>query len=135
MRAASIRWLGTAALGLCALGTLGALAASGATGCGGSRPGPAIEEPVVEDPHRLPQPPDACITDHDCDVVDACCRCDEGGKRIAIRVDAVADFMVERGRACAGVTCMPMTSNDPSCTAELVCGNFGRCRLVPPHQF
>jgi hypothetical protein len=126
-----IRWLGAAALGLC---TLGALAASGAAGCGPR--GPAVEEPepVTDDSHRLPQPSDSCITDHDCDVVDACCRCDEGGKRLAIRVDAVADFMVERQQRCAGVRCLPMTSNDPSCTGELHCGNFGRCRLVPPHQ-
>ena len=126
-----IRWLGAAALGLC---TLAALAASGAASCG-SR-GPAVEEPesVTDDSHRLPPPPDNCITDHDCDVVDDCCRCDEGGKRFAIRVDAIADFMVERQQRCAGVRCLPMTSNDPSCTGELVCGNFGRCRLVPPHQ-
>lgn len=130
MRAATIRWLGAAALGL--LCTLGTLAASGSIGCG-SR-GPAIEEPSMEDNHQLPQPPDSCITEHDCDVVDACCRCDEGGKRFAIRVDAIADFMVERQQRCAGVRCLPMTSNDPSCRGELVCGNFGRCRLVPPHQ-
>ncbi len=43
--------------------------------------------------------------------------------------------MVERERVCAGVSCMPVTSNDPSCHGELVCGNFGRCRLVPPHVF
>jgi len=121
-----IRWLPAAALGLAAL------AASGAAGCG--ERAPAVEEPAMDD-HRLPQPPDSCITDHDCDVVDACCRCDEGGKRLAIRVDAIADFMVERQQRCAGVRCLPMTSNDPSCTGELVCGNFGRCRLVPPHQF
>lgn len=123
-----IRWLGAAALGLCTPGTLSALAAAG---CG--ERSPAVEEPVMDD-HRLPQPPDNCISDHDCDVVDACCRCDEGGKRIAIRADAIADFMVERQQRCAGVRCLPMTSNDPSCTGELVCGNFGRCRLIPPHQ-
>jgi hypothetical protein len=130
MTAVTTRWLGAAALGLCTLGTLGALAG---VGCG-SR-GPAIEEPVMDDGHQLPQPPDSCISNHDCDVVDACCRCDQGGKRFAIRTDAIADFMVERQKVCAGVNCLPMTSNDPSCTADLVCGNFGRCRLVPPHQF
>jgi hypothetical protein len=124
MTMASIRWLGAAALAL-------GLSALAAPGCG-SR-GPAIEEPSMED-HVLPQPPDSCITNHDCDVVDACCRCDQGGKRLAIRVDAIADFMVERQQRCAGVTCVQMTSNDPSCRGELVCGNYGRCRLVPPHQ-
>jgi hypothetical protein len=132
MTGAPIRWLATAALAL-GLSTLGVLAASGAAGCGSH--GPAVEEPVMEDSHVLPQPPDSCISIHDCDVVDACCRCDEGGKRLAIRVDAIADFMVERQKRCAGVTCLQMTSNDPSCRGELVCGNFGRCRLVPPHQF
>lgn len=131
MTAAMLRWLGTAAVSLlCTLGTLGALAASGC----GSR-GPAIEEPVMDETPRLAQPPDSCISPHDCDVVDACCRCDEGGKQFAIRVDAIADFMVERQQRCAGVKCVQMTSNDPSCKGELVCGNFGRCRLVPPHQF
>jgi hypothetical protein len=134
MRAPSFRWLGTAALGLlCTLGTLGALAVSAAAGCG-SR-GPAVEEPVMDETPRLAQPPDSCISEHDCDVVDACCRCDEGGKRFAIRVDAIADFMVERQQRCAGVKCLPLTSNDPSCKGELVCGNYGRCRLVPRHQF
>ena len=134
MRAPSLRWLGTAALGLlCTWGTLGALAVSGAASCGPR--GPAIEEPSTDETPQLAQPPDSCINEHDCDVVDACCRCDEGGKRFAIRVDAIADFMVERQQRCAGVKCLPMTSNDPSCRGELVCGNFGRCRLVPPHQF
>jgi hypothetical protein len=104
-----------------------------AAGCG-SR-GPAIEEPVAEDTHQLPPAPDSCITNFDCDVVDACCRCDQGGKRIAIRKDSVAEFMVEREQRCAGVNCLPVTSNDPSCRGELVCGNFGRCRLVPPRPF
>jgi hypothetical protein len=125
--AAPAGWLAAAAL------ALGALAASGAAGCGSRQPG--LEEPVAEDIHQLPQPPDSCINDHDCDVVDACCRCDQGGKRFAIRTDAIADFMVERKQRCAGVTCLQATSIDPSCRAELVCGNFGRCRLVPPRQF
>lgn len=127
MTAALLRWLGTAAVGL--LCTLGAPVVSS---CGPR--GPAIEEPAMDSP-KLTQPPDSCITDHDCDVVDDCCRCDEGGKRFAIRVDAIADFMVERQERCAGVKCLPMTSNDPSCRGDLVCGNFGRCRLVPPRQF
>ncbi len=70
MTAASIRWIGTAALGLCTPATL--------VGCG-SR-GPVVEEPVAEDDHRLPPAPDSCMNHHDCDVVDACCRCDQGGK-------------------------------------------------------
>jgi hypothetical protein len=86
MTAAPVRWLGAAAVGLCALGAGGVLGA--AVACG-SR-GPAIEEPVAEDTHPLPPAPDSCITHFDCDVVDACCRCDQGGKRIAIRKDSVA---------------------------------------------
>jgi hypothetical protein len=71
---------------------------------------------VIDPTPQLPQPPDSCINHVDCDVVDACCRGDAGGKRIAIRKDAVADFMVEREQRCAGVMCAQVTSIDPSCT-------------------
>ncbi|HEX3766658.1 MAG TPA: hypothetical protein VHW23_48520 [Kofleriaceae bacterium] len=110
-----------------------ALTAAAAFGCGSRAP--VIEEPDMNDTYVLPQPPDSCITNYDCDVVDACCRCDQGGKQFAIRKDAIADFMVERDQRCAGVHCIQATSIDPSCNGDLVCGNFGRCRLVPPHIF
>jgi hypothetical protein len=135
MTVASTRWLCAAALGLSMQGMpgmLGALAGVGVIACG-SR-GPVLEEPA-EDTHQLPPAPDTCVTGFDCDVVDACCRCDQGGKRIAIRKDAIAEFMVEREQRCAGVNCPLATSNDPSCRAELVCGNYGRCRLVPVRPF
>jgi hypothetical protein len=133
MTAGSPRGTRAAALAASLLALVGAVAAPG---CGSRGPGPAIEEPSMEDTsHQLPQPPDSCVNVHDCDTVDACCRCDEGGKRLAIRADAVADFMVERQARCAGVQCVQMTSNDLSCKGELVCGNYGRCRFVPPHQF
>jgi len=120
-------WLAAAALAGVVLATTSAI------GCGSRAP--ALEEPVMDDPYTLPQPPDSCVSKYDCDVVDACCRCDQGGKRFAIRTDAIADFMVEREQRCAGAHCIEATSIDPSCTADLVCGNFGRCRLVPHHVF
>jgi hypothetical protein len=115
---APIGWLVAAAL---ALGTPPVLSA---LGCGGS-------QSMADSTPRMPPPPDSCITDFDCDVVDDCCRCDSGGRQIAIRKDAVADFMVERDQRCAGAMCPLMTSNDASCNADLKCGSYGRCRLIP----
>jgi len=70
----------------------------------------------------------ACATDDDCTLVDACCGCARGGKRIALRKDAVATHEARRGEVCAGSTCKDGESTHSSCDAEAVCRD-GQCAV------
>ena len=99
-----------------------ALAALVAIGCGPSAPPP--DKPVMR-----AESADSCTTTDDCDLVDACCGCNAGGKKIAIRKDAVAGFERTRDQRCAGQMCAQMISTDPSCDAEATCGSNGRCQV------
>jgi hypothetical protein len=110
-------WL-AASVACVALGVLGSF---GPLGCGG----------MTEPQPTMRQPPASCMTDHDCDAVPDCCGCDGGGKRFAIRADAVAEYMVARQDHCGAVQCPQTTGIHPSCNAELHCGSYGECRLVP----
>ena len=106
-----------------------AVAASVALGAGcGSTPA------APDQPAPILQPADNCTTADDCDLVDACCGCSAGGKKIAIRKDAVAGFTASHDQRCAGVMCAQMMSQDPSCDAEAICGSRNRCRVAPHMQ-
>ena len=97
--------------------------------CGSSKPAaPPAPKPV--DPNA--PLPDECKVSEDCALVQACCGCNAGGKQIAIRADAVAGFEASREQRCGGQMCAQMISTDPSCDAEAVCGQNGRC-IVAPH--
>jgi hypothetical protein len=109
-------------LGLAGLGTLGA------SGCGAKSPPPS------DKPAPITEPANNCTTSDDCDLVDACCGCNAGGKKLAIRKDAVAGFMASREQRCANVMCAQMISTDPSCDAEAICGSRNRCRVAPHMQ-
>jgi len=85
-------------------------------------------------PAPITAPADSCTTADDCDLVDACCGCNAGGKRIAIRKDAVAGFLATRDQRCADVVCTQMISTDPTCDAEAICGSRNRCRVAPHMQ-
>jgi hypothetical protein len=107
-----------------------ALIALAMSACGGkpaASESPAGPTPVIE-------PPTSCTTADDCDLVDACCGCNAGGKRIAIRKDAVAAFTASREQRCGDVMCAQMISQDPSCDAEAICGSRNRCRVAPHMQ-
>ena len=106
---------------------LGAVVALATVGCGGKPGAPDKPAPVTE-------PATSCTTSDDCDLVDACCGCNAGGKRIAIRKDAVAGFQASRDQRCADVVCAQMISTDPSCDAEAICGSRNRCRVAPHMQ-
>jgi hypothetical protein len=112
-----LAWL-AAGLACVALGVLGAL---GPFGCGS----------MTEAAPTMRQPPADCMTDHDCDVVPDCCGCNGAGRRFAIRRDAVPEYMVARQEHCGNVQCPLAMSIDSSCNAELHCGSYGACRLVP----
>lgn len=113
---------------LAALAAVAALAAPGAAGCGSATPA------TPDRPAPITQPADHCTTADDCDLVDACCGCNAGGKKIAIRKDAVAGFLASREQRCAGVMCAQFISQDPSCDAEAICGSRNRCRVAPHMQ-
>jgi hypothetical protein len=94
--------------------------------CGGPTP--------PDKPAPPGEPGDSCTTADDCDLVEACCGCNTGGKKIAIRKDAVAAFEASRAKRCGGVMCPQFISHDPSCDAEAICGSRNRCRVAPHMQ-
>lgn len=101
-----------------------------AAGCGSSKPAaPPAPAPLGADAPL----PDSCKVSEDCALVQACCGCSAGGKQIAIRADAVASFEAGRPARCGGNMCAQVISTDPSCDAEAVCGQSGRC-VVAPHM-
>jgi hypothetical protein len=102
------------------------LAAVLAIGCGSKAPPPEPSPPAP-----LTELADSCTTADDCDLVDACCGCNAGGKKMAIRKDAVAGFLSTREQRCGDMMCPQVISNDPSCDAEAICGSRNHCRVAP----
>ena len=109
-----------AALASCVLAAL-------AIGCGSSAP-------PADKPVPTTEIADSCTTIDDCDLVDACCGCNAGGRKLAIRKDAIAGFMASREQRCGDVVCAQVISQDPSCDAEAICGSRNRCRVAPHMQ-
>ena len=99
-----------------------------AIGCGSSKPAPTGGGSATPITGELP---DSCKVSEDCELVSACCGCNAGGKQIAIRKDAVAGFEAARPQRCADNMCAQVISTDPSCSAEAVCGQNGRCEVSP----
>ena len=97
--------------------------------CGSSHPanGPATPPPIKE-------AMDNCTADTDCALVEACCGCSAGGRRLAIRADAVASYDASRPQRCANEVCAAEMSTHPSCDAEASCGQNGHCRVAPHMQ-
>jgi len=108
--------------------SLAALSALWAFGCGSSK------APPPDKPVPITEPGTDCTTADECDLVDACCGCNAGGRKIAIRKDAVAGFTASREQRCSDVVCTQMISTDPSCDAEAICGSRNRCRVAPHMQ-
>ncbi|HEY0476013.1 MAG TPA: hypothetical protein VGD37_00730 [Kofleriaceae bacterium] len=115
---------------LVAAGCLAGCLAASLGACGGKPAAPG----APDHPAPITEPADSCTTADDCDLVDACCGCNAGGKRIAIRKDAVAGFQASREQRCTEVMCAQMISTDPSCDAEAICGSRNRCRVAPHMQ-
>jgi len=74
---------------------------------------------------------DTCTKDEECALVEACCGCNAGGRKVAIRADAVADYEKSRPQRCASEVCTQMMSEHLSCDAEAVCGQNGHCKPSP----
>ncbi|MDB4962883.1 MAG: hypothetical protein JWP01_2882 [Myxococcales bacterium] len=115
-------------------GLLAAVTGVLALGCGSSKApattgaGPGSATPLTG------ELPDTCTASEDCELVQACCGCNAGGKQIAIRKDAVAAFEGSREQRCSETMCAEMISTDPSCSAEAICGQNGRCEVAPHMQ-
>ncbi len=77
---------------------------------------------------------DSCSRDEDCTLAEACCGCGAGGRKTAIRVDAVKDYEASRPQRCGGEVCPAVMSTHPSCDAEAICGQNGRCTVAPHMQ-
>lgn len=114
---------------LARLARLAAIAALAAAACGNP---PAADKPAA--PTAPGEPADQCTAAEDCELVDACCGCNAGGKKIAIRKDAVAAFEASREQRCGDTMCAQVISQDPSCDAEAICGSRNRCRVAPHMQ-
>ncbi|MBA3540819.1 MAG: hypothetical protein H0T79_14500, partial [Deltaproteobacteria bacterium] len=70
--------------------------------------------------------------DEDCALVEACCGCNAGGRKVGIRADQVAAYDASRGQRCAATMCAQSISEHPSCNAEPVCRK-GHC-VAQPHM-
>lgn len=96
-----------------------ALLAALALGCG--------QKAVSKPPNAVER--DACSTADDCTLVEACCGCSAGGKRVAIRKDAVAEYDATRPKRCGDSVCTAVMSQHSSCNAEAGC-DAGRCKVM-----
>jgi hypothetical protein len=72
----------------------------------------------------------ACTKDEDCQLVDQCCDCNNGGGRIAIRADQLGHYRDQHAKECGGMVCTAQISTDASCNAEAACHD-GRCTVQP----
>ena len=97
--------------------------------CGSSQPAPTGSKPVQAKAEL-----DQCTQDSDCTLVEACCGCSAGGRRLAIRADAVTDYNASREQRCGGEMCAAVMSTHLSCDAEATCGQNGHCRVAPHMQ-
>ncbi len=77
---------------------------------------------------------DSCTKDEDCVLVEACCGCTAGGRKTAIRADALRDYEGSRAQRCSSDVCPAVMSTHPSCDAEATCGQNGRCTVAPHMQ-
>ena len=93
--------------------------------CGNSKPAPTPgTKPPINAADR-----ESCKAADECTLVEACCGCSAGGKKVAIRKDAVADYDAGRQQRCGSTVCTTVMSDHPSCTAEATC-DAGRCKVM-----
>ena len=86
-------------------------------------------KPDVKGPPPNAADRDTCATAEDCTLVDACCGCTAGGKRVAIRKDAVAEYDATRPQRCGDSVCATVMSDHSSCNAEATC-EAGHCKVM-----
>jgi hypothetical protein len=71
----------------------------------------------------------SCAVAEDCTLVEACCGCTAGGRRVAIRKDAVAEYDASRPQRCSDSACTAVISTHSSCSAEATC-EAGTCKVM-----
>lgn len=94
-----------------------------AIACGSKTPTPDVKKP----PNAADR--DACTSADDCTLVEACCGCTAGGKRVAIRKDAVAEYDATRRERCGDSMCTQVMSTHSSCNAEATC-EANHCKVM-----
>ncbi len=94
-----------------------------AIACGSKSPSTGTKKP----PNAADR--DSCTAAEDCTLVEACCGCTAGGKRVAIRKDAVAEYDSTRRERCGDSTCPQVISTHSSCSAEATC-EANHCKVV-----
>ena len=92
-----------------------------ALGCGQKTAAPSTPPPPVDRK--------SCSAAEDCTLVEACCGCSAGGRRVSIRKDAVAEYEATRAQRCGESACTAVTSTHSSCDAEATCDN-GECGAI-----
>lgn len=95
--------------------------------CGGSKAPPAGTGSATPPPNAADR--DTCTTAEDCTLVDACCGCNAGGQKVAIRKDAVAEYDATREQRCGDTMCAQVISEHSSCNAEATC-EAGHCKVM-----
>lgn len=95
-----------------------------AIACGSSTAKPDVKGPPPNAADR-----DSCTSADDCTLVEACCGCTAGGKRVAIRKDAVAEYDATRRERCGDSTCTQVMSTHSSCNAEATC-EANHCKVM-----
>lgn len=101
-----------------------------ALGCGAPQPKPPGAGEDHSGPVQSAADRDDCTKDEDCTLVEACCGCSAGGRKVGLRLDAVAAYEQGRANRCAATQCAQVMSDHPSCNAEAVCRK-GHCRVQP----
>lgn len=100
--------------------------------CGSSKPTGGTGAPSGPPPTKSEL--DSCKVDADCTLAEACCGCSAGGRRVAIRADALTDYETSRPQRCSSDVCAQVMSTHLSCDAEAVCGQNGHCKASPHLQ-
>nr|HEX4315875.1 hypothetical protein [Kofleriaceae bacterium] len=95
--------------------------------CGAPQPKPPVAGEDKSGPVQEAADRDDCTTDADCTLVDACCGCGAGGRKVGLRMDALTAYEKNRPNRCKDVACAAVMSDHPSCNAEPVCRK-GHCR-------
>jgi hypothetical protein len=93
----------------------------------GSKSAPTGGTPNKPPPNAAER--DNCTTADECTLVEACCGCTAGGKKVAIRKDAVAEYDAGRQQRCGDSMCPQVMSDHSSCNAEATC-EAGHCKVM-----
>lgn len=100
-----------------------ALAAFALAGCGGGGGGGAAGGPETGGASE----PITCESADDCVLVEDCCGCSAGGKKMAVHRERLDQVISSEAENCEQKSCGSGPSDDPSCEASGARCEQGRC--------